>query len=276
MKIVLTGAHGFIGSHIFNHFTSCGDSVYMVPRDDLYDTGKLEQYFRVIPNPDMIIHTAAYGNMAQHESADMTFTANVIVLYNLLSVTKSIPYSLFINFSTSSVLLEYETMYSATKGAGERIAKAYSLLYKKPIVTVRPFTVIGPGEQKEHLIPTLIRSGREQTSMQFYGQSVHDFIDVRDVMSALQTIIERKDDIPRIPVDIGTGQQRSNEDVLTIVENEIGQKIPMNRIDNKLRVYDTDSWRANIDLLTGYGWKPHYTLEQTVHDMVTSYAEQST
>ncbi len=249
MKILCTGANGFIGKYLIKEL----GEVYKLPHQYLYNPAQLQSIVKDY-NPDIIYHLASYGNMIDQKDEQAIFNANLTATWNLLQASKNIPYKALIYISTSSVTLPYQTIYSATKLGAEVLCKAFVDQYKKPIAIVRPYTVIGPGEQKEHLIPKLIDSCLNGTRMQFTPEPVHDFIDVRDVVK----IIMKAD---KGIIEAGNGISVSNSAVKELVEEITGKTANLEWVDN-LRKYDTTKWHAP------YWVGGQIPLRQTIQDMV--------
>ena len=157
MKFVLTGGNGFIGQHLAEVLEKQGHAVNLLNRDMLSSIHDMTDELKKIA-PDYIIHLAAYGNHFNQRDEAETLNANIIKLFKLLKASESIDYKGFINFSTSSVQLDVQTMYSATKAAGEHICKAYAQKYNKPIISVRPASVFGEGEETFRFIPMVVHS----------------------------------------------------------------------------------------------------------------------
>src|ERR1035437_6380753 len=129
-KVLITGASGFLGSHLAKALS--GQKILTL-KHGLFSP---EDVTKVAP--DVIYNLAAYGNMSNQKDEWENVNANIIGLWTLLQVTKDLPYKKFVQISTSSVLLNHQTMYSSTKLGGEALCKAYIDEYKKPIVVVRP------------------------------------------------------------------------------------------------------------------------------------------
>src|SRR5205823_13943330 len=103
---------------------------------------------------------------------------------------------------------------------------------------VRPYTVIGVGEQKEHLIPTLIRSCFTGEPMKLTLKAVHDYVDVEDVVADLIQFADSKS----IGIfEIGSGTPTSNGMVWKLVEEITGKKANVTIVD-QLREYDSLNW----------------------------------
>lgn len=266
MKIAITGSHGFIGSNLVKRLTDIGDEVVPISHEYFEDNELLSKL--LTPDTDYIFHLAAYGNKYDQENENRMIYSNINVLNRLIQLAKHIPYNGFINFSSSSVMLPYETMYSATKGAGERIVKALVNKHGKPIVNVRPFTVIGKGDNPDHLVSKLVNSCITEDQMLFVGAPVHDYISVDDFIDAVLLVAENAEKLKGQTIDIGTGVQTTNEEVFNIVRR-VMNKIPrVNRVDT-MRPYDTFKWVANPEVIQSLGWKQKQSIEDVVRSLIS-------
>lgn len=263
MIIALSGSRGFIGSHLREMFESQGHSVHAIDRDLLYSPYALESYLQKI-HPSVIIHAAAYGNMASHDDEDEVFDANVTKTYTLLQASYSIPYTHFLFISSSSVSLPVQTLYSATKSASEKLC-IFFRQQGKNIGIVRPYTIIGPREPSEHLTPKLVRSCLYMEEMPFVKEPHHDFLDVRDLCSAIGILIQQEK-LPTI-TPIGSGISRSNLEILQEIELLTKRKANIQEVQ-KLRDFDTEHWVADISTIKELGWRQQYSLQQTLEDMI--------
>lgn len=264
---IVTGAGGFLGQHLVFTLEQRGYRVIHLPHKTLSVPEKLAIFFKK-NKFDYLFHLAARGNMAyQKDDHDKIVWGNYIKSYNLLEATKDINYRAFINVSTSSVGLPHQTLYSATKLGVEALCVAYADEYKKPIISVRPSTVIGKGEQSVHLIPTLINSCETGAEMPFVPDATHDFIDVRDVVDGMIFLAEHILQSQHYAFNISNNQARTNLEVSQIVANLT--KKPVNvTIVKSMRSYDNSNWQINnIDILK-MGWKPKYTLEDSIASML--------
>lgn len=240
MKCLVTGARGFIGQHLVKALEKRGDEVYKLPRsfftEQTFDTKELEKF-----SPDYIYHLAAYGNMHHQQDAEEMLEVNVGGLYNLLDITKNVPYLGFVNVSSSSVLLPHQTMYAGTKAAAEAIAKVFVSEYDKPIVTLRPFSVYGPGEADFRFIPTVFRSCMTGEAILVDPNPVHDWVYVDDFVNAMIEFAHTAD-VSSV-VNVGTGRGYTNGGIVAHIEAITGEKANITEVPN-LRSYDTSAWVA--------------------------------
>jgi nucleoside-diphosphate-sugar epimerase len=231
-KVLITGSGGFIGSHLISSLESFNTDIFKLPHKLLQEPLDLEKQIKEF-KPDVIYHLSAYGNMGNQKDEAEILSANIGGTWNLLQATKDLQYKLFINFSTSSVLLPHQTMYSATKLGAEALCKAFVDEYKKPIVTVRPYSIYGDGEAEFRFIPTVIRSLLYGETMELTSESRHDWVFVDDLVNSL---------IGLTPgfVNLGTGYSYSNIDIVRKLELISGRKLKFT--EKKLRSFDTREW----------------------------------
>jgi nucleoside-diphosphate-sugar epimerase len=253
----ISGATGFVGKHLVKEL----GQVTSIPHETIGT---------IILKPfDKFFFLSSYGNLFQQTDSKKTIEANVLDLISIMEQAVKFPFKSFVFVSTSSVKLPVQTFYSRTKKMAEELLLAYMEKYKLPIVIVRPFSITGVGEHKEHLIPTLIKSCFTGELVNFSPDAVHDFIDVDDMVSGL---ISLSNGIKGI-YELGSGVQYTNQQVLDLVEFATGTKANINIISSA-RPYDTDSWVSNNFKARGFGWLPRKSLEQSIKEMVEVY-EQS-
>ena len=229
IKAIVTGANGFIGSHLIEALKD--QEILKLPHQSLQssDLTKIVKDF----NPDVIYNLAAYGNMSNQKDEQAILVANIIGTFNLLQATKSIPYKKFVQVSTSSVLLNHQTMYSATKLGAEALCKAFVDEYSKPIVVARPYSIYGEGEADFRFIPTVIKALLYGEMMELDTQASHDWVYVGDFVKALI-------DLAPGFYNLGTGRSYTNLEIVRELELISGKKL--NYTEKTLRSFDTKDW----------------------------------
>lgn len=272
MKALITGSSGFIGKHLSDRLNAQGFQVIGLKRELFSDFNLLSESIQEI-KPDYIFHLAAYGNHSTQTDEDMTFSANVIYTYLLLRATANLKYKAFINFGSSSEygkkqssmheddLLEPITLYGATKASGTLLARYFALKYNKPITTVRPFSVYGEGEADFRFIPTAIRHLNKGTFMDLSPEPKHDWIYIQDFLDGVSMVVNHIEQVKGQAVNIGTGKQYSNLEVVKELERVSGKTLNLDPFGDKImRNYDTTNWVAHINILKSFNWKPRFTL----------------
>ena len=271
MRALVSGSHGFIGGHLCKRLEQLGCEVIRINRELIFSA--IDELY--IPG-SYIFHLASYGNLYYQEDTTEMVRANVVNLHKFLMICAPFPYNVFVNMSTSSIYLPFPTMYSATKKAGEDIVHAYRTIYNKPVINIRPFTIVGPGEHAVHFIPKLIRSCLYGEPIYLNPYPVHDYIDVRDFVEILISIVIPLGVKIRIAdYDIGSGKETSNKQILKIVEELTGKKVVLgssdaSEFDCAIRPYDIKKgWSAKS------GYPREYVLKQTIADMIEYEKQRS-
>jgi nucleoside-diphosphate-sugar epimerase len=201
-----------------------------------------------------VYHLASYGNHDQQKYFDHEiFKANVLAVANLLEYGVGYYKSCkFYNFSSSSVNLPVQTMYSRTKKMGEMLIEQYKEKYGWDLFNIRPYSVFGPGEDLERFIPRVIKCILTGETMQVVENATHDWIYVDDFIKAIPYSTE-----------IGTGIKTSNIEVIRIIEKIMNKKLNYQAVDN-LRTYDNADWVCKEPLQVTDPLSLYEGLEKTV------------
>lgn len=253
MTNVVTGSSGFIGSRLTNRLLELGHNVVEPPHEKLVNGCKYQG--------DNLFFLSTYGNMAHHGNHEQMVRANVTHLLYVLN--KFFGWTCYM--SSSSVTLPVQTPYSRTKRAAEEILQALPELKS---CIVRPYSVTGVGEQKEHLIPTLIRSCMEGEEMPFDPHPTHDFIDVEDVVDGL---IQLADEQATGIYEFGWGFPVGNYHVKEMVEVATGREANVKLTTAKLRPYDNYDWYCKD---FNRPIKPKKPLIKSISEMVEAYKRE--
>lgn len=253
-KIFCTGSSGFVGTHLCKRL---GDFV-PIPHKKITLTD--------FSNVTKVFFLSTYGNMYDQTMDWEAVRSNVMDLAYVLNSVDWNKIDSFVYFSTSSVKLKTQTMYSRTKRAAEEILLAYMEKHNVPIIVIRPTSITGCGEQNAHLIPTIIRSCLEGEEMSFVSGATHDFIDVEDIVDGVISLVDNKS---KGIFELGTGKMYTNDEVLKIVEKVTGTKANIKKVPF-MRSYDNDNWVATNFKSRNHGWSPKKTLETSIKEMVNA------
>jgi nucleoside-diphosphate-sugar epimerase len=252
----VTGAKGFIGQHLCRKLGV--ETVKTIDHRRIGKEGLLpfEKFFFL----------STYGNLWGHKNWKAVVKANVTDLVYLLRKSFDYPGGTFVFVSSSSVNLPTHTPYSCCKMAAEHILASAHKEDRRTIIA-RPYSVIGVGEQKQHLIPTLIRSCLNGEKMQFYPFATHDFVDVEDFVDGLLLVSESA---PSGIYEFGNGRTVPNAEVRALVESITG-KVANVELTNYGRPYDDSQWYCRNCAAKKMGWTPKKSLRDTITEMVTEY-----
>lgn len=288
----MTGAAGFVGSAIVRRFVDGGASVASLVRPggdsrrldgvctdihecDFEDASSRRHTLLEI-SPDIVVHCAvAAGHPVDDETTQRAWSVNVSATVGLLDVMTDLPGSRLIHFGSS---LEYApspeplsesspcepiTIRGASKLAATVAVRRWCAENIRHGVVLRPFSVYGPRQQPERLIPTLFRCAHNgEPFPNLDGTSRRDFVWVDDVTDACVRAISVAS--PRCPiVNIGTGAEHSVTDVLRAVEAVTGKTINVCESERIRQAHDVEHWSADISLCKEtFRWAPPTTLAQ--------------
>lgn len=242
---------------------------------DLSNKNHLAKVIKKI-NPSAIFHLATYNDYRNQERGLKMIETNINNTFNLLMCSKDINYNIFVNTGSSSEygfkekpmeetdLLEPVSFYAATKAAATFLCQVFAKEYQKPIVTLRPFSVFGPYEEKKRFIPTAIKAILTNHPIKLTsGLKRRDFIYVQDIVNFYIKIINKGKQLSGEILNVGTGIEYSNEDIVRMLFEIIGKKTKIEKGAYPKRIWDTPHWVADISKSKKLlNWKPKYSLRE--------------
>jgi nucleoside-diphosphate-sugar epimerase len=261
MKIIVTGAVGFIGSHLSEKLTDLGHDVvgidnfndYYSPELKKLNASHLEIKDITIQNADLaegelndilqevdyIYHLAAQPGISSHVSFKTYYHNNIQATFRLLEAAKKNKSLMgFINIATSSIYGKDATgnestepkptsYYGVTKLASEQLVLASTRDEGFPACSLRLFSVYGPRERPEKLYPKLIKCILENKEFPLHEGSenhLRSYTYIEDIVQGLISPLENfKKCIGKI-FNIGTDKVMTTGDGIKIVEEIVGKK----------------------------------------------------
>jgi NAD dependent epimerase/dehydratase len=250
MTVLVTGAGGFIGSHLTEALLSRGEHVRALARyngagrrgflDEI--DAELAQYLDVrlgdvrdpflvqelVKGCDMVFHLAALiGIPYSYEAPQSYLDTNVTGTLNVLEACRRIGVRRVIVTSTSEVYgtarytpideahpLQAQSPYAASKIAADHFADAYRLCFELPVVTVRPFNTYGPRQSARAVVPTIaaqIVSGQPEIHLGSLWPE-RDLTFVQDTVSGFLAAALRPDVVGEV-INLGSGSGSSVGDL---------------------------------------------------------------
>lgn len=291
-KVLVTGASGFIGSHVARHLVEAGASVHLVSRGvqrdasgtvrwyqgDLCEIDLVKDLFRTV-KPEIVFHLA--GNSAASRHLDLvipTFRANLVATINILTAAAEVgcnrvvlPGSLEEPSPKESEPVP-SSPYAASKHASANYARMFFSLYRLPVVTARIFMAYGPGQRDvKKLIPYVICSLLQGEAPKLSsGTRDVDWIYIDDLVQGLLALGVAPG-LEGCTIDLGSGILVSVRTIAeTLVEILHSPVSPMfgevpDRPFEQVRVADTATTFRMV------GWVPATPLDKGLEQTVQWY-----
>ncbi len=291
MNILLTGATGFLGSHLLPALIKRGYKVIIFKRS-FSDLWRIKSYFSQIKRYDVdkvdiekvfqdnridiIIHLATdYGRKNYNNIIEM-LEPNIKLPSQLLSLGVKYGVKAFINTDTSTDC-RY-TLYSAMKKAFIQIAKFFTANYEIKFVNVISEYMYGERDDNTKFVSFLMESVLKDKEIKATGgEQKRDFIYVKDVASAylavLDNIVNFNDNY--IEFNIGTGHSVSLKDFVKIVEKVGGGRANVQWGAVPFRKNEIFDSRADVSIAQKLlNWQPKTSLEEGLRNTINWYKNE--
>lgn len=308
-KVLVTGADGFIGSHlverllgtgcrvrafVFYNFSNSWGWLDTLPRDKLR---KIEVFAGDVRDPngvkesmkgiDIVFHLAALiGIPFSYHSPDCYVDTNIKGTLNILQATRELKTQRLLLTSTSEVYgtakytpidethpLQGQSPYSATKIAADKIAESFFRSFNLPVIMVRPFNTYGPRQSARAIIPTIITqllNGNKDIKLGSLDPT-RDFNYVRDVCDGFVAIANSNQTIGEV-INIATGNDISIGEIADKIIKKINSKAKI--VLDRKRIRPP---RSEVKKLLGSkekisrltGWKPRHSLDRGLNKTIS-------
>lgn len=330
MRILLTGAAGFVGSHVLAQLLHRTDADIVVPWTLRHrgNTQRLAEALGQAPQPggwnhrvttvmhdlacpmpatmvqelgpvDCILNIASESHVDRAIADPAPFIRNnVELMLNVLDLARQLQPQLLLHMGTDEEYgpaygdykhREWDTVlpsnpYSASKAAQSAIATSYWRTYGVPVVLTRTMNLIGPGQDGEKFVPTIIRKVLDGETVQIHASpegvpGSRHWIDARDFGDAwlhlLNTVEpEMYPEVDRPSMFHVVGEERSNLEVAQEIAAILDRPL-------KYELVSFHSSRPGHDLryaldgskLADAGWAPGRPIEETLADIVSWYLQ---
>jgi NAD dependent epimerase/dehydratase len=299
MKTLITGADGFIGSHLtealvrhghdvrafvfYNSFNSwgwldsCGEDV----------KGKFEVFAGDIRDPngvrtamkgcDAVMHLAALIAIPySYHSPDTYIETNIKGTLNVVQAARDLGVAKVVHTSTSEVYgtarfvpitedhpLQGQSPYSASKIGADQIAMSFYSSFGTPVTVLRPFNTYGPRQSARAVIPTIIAqiaTGKRQIKL----GAVHptrDFSYVADTVTGFMAALQSDQGIGQV-INLGSNFEISIGDTARAIAEVMGVQIEIITDEQRLRPEKSEVerlWAANDKARKLLGWESRYS-----------------
>ena len=299
-KVLVTGAGGFIGSHLVDHLLALGASVTAFVRyNSRNDAGFLEligekkKEIRVVYGDvrdlvavrqaseqiEIIFHLAALiGIPYSYVHPDEVIAVNAIGTLNALTAARECGVQRVVVTSTSEVYgtAQYtpidekhpkhpQSPYAASKVAADAIALSYHLSFDLPVAIVRPFNTYGPRQSDRAIIPTIMSQALTRKEIVLGNMSpTRDFTFVTDTVDGFIKAAEADAALGQ-EINLGTGEEISIGELARKIAGLAGSEVAIQRAKERIRPGKSEVGRLlsnNCKAKELLGWHPRKTFDQ--------------
>lgn len=307
-KVLVTGADGFIGSHLTERLLEAGYDVKAFAYYNSFNTWgwldslpaeklkEIEVFTGDIRDPngvrhamvdvDGVFHLAALIAIPfSYHSPDSYVDTNIKGTLNVLQAARDLQLERVLVTSTSEVYgtaqyvpidekhpYQGQSPYSATKIGADRLAESFYRSFELPVSIVRPFNTFGPRQSARAVIPTIISqllAGKEQIKLGSLTPT-RDFNYVKDTANGFLAIA-RSDKTIGEEINIATQQEISIGDLAKEIINQINPKAQIICDEERLRPEKSEVNRllgANEKIKRLTDWKPQYTFAEGIGETI--------
>lgn len=297
-KILITGADGFIGSHLtealvrqghdvrafvyYNSFNSWGwldESPQEIRQNldvfagDIRDPNGVRQAMK---GRDTVLHLAALIAIPySYHSPDTYVDTNVKGTLNVVQAARDLGVAKVVHTSTSEVYgtarfvpiteehpLQGQSPYSASKIGADQIAMSFYASFGTPVATIRPFNTYGPRQSARAIIPTIITqiaAGQRKIKL----GSLHptrDFSYVADTVNGFIAVMQSEKSVGEV-INIGSNYEVSIGETVDIIAEVMGVGVEVETEQARLRPEKSEVerlWAGNAKAAELLGWQPEY------------------
>ena len=305
-KTLITGAGGFIGSHLTEKLVEIGYDVKAfvrynsrnfwgwlessdVKNDIEIITGDIRDYdsvYKAAEGCDAVFHLAALIGIPYSYVSPLAYIkTNTEGTYNILETAKARNLNNVIITSTSETYgtaqfvpineqhpLIGQSPYSASKIAADQIALSYYKSFNLPVKIVRPFNTYGPRQSARAIIPTIITQlliGQTELNLG-NTKPTRDLTFVKDTVNGFIEIFNSKK-LTGMVTNIGMNQEISIEDLADKIAGLLNLNVSLKEDKQRVRPENSEVERLKCDnrkLVENTGWRPEYDLNSGLNETI--------
>jgi NAD dependent epimerase/dehydratase len=299
-RAVVTGAGGFIGSHLVDslldkgwptlamvRYVSDGSAGFLqkrigdpgleIARGDVRDAGFLETHLR---EGDVVFHLAALISIPySYEAPRDCVDANVIGTLNVLEACRKAKVHRLVHTSTSEVFgtavyvpidekhpIQTQSPYAASKHAADKLVQSYVCSFNVPAITVRPFNTFGPRQSPRAVISTIAQQALLDRRIRLGNlKPRRDFTYVSDTVAGFIAAAEAGPDTIGSEINLGTGRDIAVGEIAAIIRDLVDPSIPIEADPARLRPAASEVMQLMSDnslALRLLRWSPQISLEE--------------
>ncbi len=311
-RVLVTGAGGFIGSHLVEGLATEGASVRaMIRYTSRGDEGNLrfldpsvrsavEVVAGDLRDPDGVLGAATGMDHVFHLGALIAIPysyvhprevveTNVLGTLNVLEAARRTEPARVVHVSTSEVYgtaqrvpidedhpKRGQSPYSASKIGADSVAESYHRAFGVPVVTVRPFNTYGPRQSARAVIPTIVSQLLAGDRIKLGSlEPRRDFTFVTDTARGMM-LAARAEGVEGLEINLGNGQEITIGELTEHLMAIVGHRLPIETDDERVRPGASEVGRLLADASLArdsLGWAPEVTLEEGLRQVVAWIAD---
>lgn len=300
-RVLVTGAGGFIGSHLaeelvrqgasvraFVRYTSRSDNGLLELADpkiaadlDVYrgDLANPEAVAGAMADRDYVLHLGAlipipysYRHPREYVSANVEGTLNVLEAARRHDVVRIVQTSTSEVYGTALTVpisedhrLHPQSPYAASKVAADQLALSYQRSFGTPVVVARPFNTYGPRQSARAVIPTILTQALARSEIELGAtRPTRDFLYVEDNVRGLMRCALAENAEGEV-INLGTGLEISIGELAARALALLGLEVPLALSEERLRPPDSEVERLLADVSKArnlLGWEPEVDLDE--------------
>jgi NAD dependent epimerase/dehydratase len=298
-RVLVTGAGGFIGSHLVERLVELGASVralihynalgswgwldYSPHRERIEvimgDLTDRDLVFQAARNVEIVFHLGALIAIPYSYQAPSSYVrTNIEGTLNILLAARDLKVARLVHTSTSEVYgtaryvpidenhpLQGQSPYSATKIAADKLAEAFHCSYGVPVVIVRPFNTYGPRQSTRAVIPTIISQCLNGDTIRL--GHLHPTRDLNYVSDTVEGFIRAAtaDNVLGQTINLGSGREISIGNLALLIARLLGKQVQIITDERRRRPEKSEVERLLADNSKAkrlLGWEPRVSLEE--------------
>ena len=308
-NILITGAAGFVGSHVFDllvdrfpesNITVVDKMTYAASHMNIplcfqnnakYSliVGDLSDYhftIDVVKGMDLVVHLAAESHVSRSFDNSLQFSkSNVIGTHTLIEACRIHGVKRIIHVSTDEVygekaegcFIETDALsptnpYSATKAAGDMIINSYIKSFSTPVVTVRANNIYGTRQYPEKIIPRFVLRALNGMPLTLHGDgsNMRHYLSAIDFAEAIYVLI-KKGEIGQV-YNIASDQELCNRAMADLIKAAVGdQSVEIMHVND--RPFNDSRYAVDDSKIRNLGWSCSRDLEEDLPSMIDWYSK---